>query len=158
MTLLKSISNLYGPISIIGLILLLFAGGPDWLITIYVLGVLYLTFSIFWKVISNFDNNPKRFLVDMVSILFMGILIFANVYKVYGFLDLNGLVTKDPADALYFSIVTWTTLGYGDFQPLESMRLIAAIEALIGYLYSALFLGFVAGMFLTKFIKNVTKA
>ena len=42
------------------------------------------------------------------------------------------------ADALYFSVVTFTTLGYGDFQPAVSARLLAAIEALLGYVYLGL--------------------
>ena len=43
---------------------------------------------------------------------------------------------------LYYSTVTFTTLGYGDFQPLPRMRTIAGIEALIGYGY----LGMVVGL------------
>jgi hypothetical protein len=37
--------------------------------------------------------------------------------------------------ALYFSFVTWTTLGYGDLKPTESGRSLAASEAFIGYLF-----------------------
>ena len=43
--------------------------------------------------------------------------------------------------AIYFSVVTFTTLGYGDYQPLPRMRLVAAAQALLGYV----FLGFVVG-------------
>lgn len=42
------------------------------------------------------------------------------------------------SDALYFSIVTFTTLGYGDFQPHPTLRLAAAFHALIGYTYLGL--------------------
>ena len=41
----------------------------------------------------------------------------------------------------YFSIVTFTTLGYGDMQPRPEMRLYAAFEALLGYLYLGLIVG-----------------
>ena len=51
----------------------------------------------------------------------------------------SGAVTLD--DAIYFAIVTWTTLGYGDLQPLGHYRLIAAIEALYGYFYLGLTVG-----------------
>jgi len=36
--------------------------------------------------------------------------------------------------SLYMSIVTFTTLGYGDTHPLGNTRYIAALEALLGLL------------------------
>ena len=44
--------------------------------------------------------------------------------------------------ALYYSTVTFTTLGYGDFQPPPRLRLIAGLEAVMGYAY----LGMVVGL------------
>ncbi len=43
-------------------------------------------------------------------------------------------VTTDFADALYFSNVTTTTLGYGDFPPLGPGRPVAALQGLVGYM------------------------
>lgn len=43
--------------------------------------------------------------------------------------------TNEPLDYIYFSIVTFTTLGYGDFSPLQEYRLLAASQALLGYVY-----------------------
>ena len=66
------------------------------------------------------------------------ILLFSQVYH------LNGIGHTAPEhvrfwqEAVYFSIVTWATLGYGDIEPTESMRLIAAVEAVLGYLYMGL--------------------
>lgn len=50
-------------------------------------------------------------------------------------------LVHDRATAFYFSVVTFTTLGFGDFQPHAAMRLLAAQEALFGYV----FLGFLVG-------------
>ncbi len=47
-------------------------------------------------------------------------------------------------DALYFSIVTFTTLGYGDYHAVGSMRYLAAAEAFVGAALMALFTVIVA--------------
>ncbi|WP_170576350.1 potassium channel family protein [Ruegeria atlantica] len=53
-------------------------------------------------------------------------------------------IARDFTTSLYFSIVTFTTLGYGDMQPIPGMRIIAALEAVLGYL----FLGLAVGVFI----------
>lgn len=62
---------------------------------------------------------------------------FARLYQIGG-LVYNGEVTHDFSSALYFSVVTWTTLGFGDFQPVEELRLWAAGQALFGYIFMAI--------------------
>ena len=55
-----------------------------------------------------------------------------------GFLK-NSTVRNFP-DSLYFSLITFTTLGYGDFRPLEGWgRILAGSEAFIGAFMMALF-------------------
>jgi uncharacterized protein YjbI with pentapeptide repeats len=55
-----------------------------------------------------------------------------------GFLK-NNLIRNFP-DSLYFSLITFTTLGYGDFRPLEGIgRILAGSEAFIGAIMMALF-------------------
>jgi hypothetical protein len=80
------------------------------------------------------------------------ILSFANLYRWSGFRDTLsstgcngqpppvGLPFLDPSflDALYLSIITWTTVGYGDLVPCAGSRWISAAEALMGYLVMAL--------------------
>jgi len=43
-----------------------------------------------------------------------------------------GLPVNDFTDCLYFSAVTYTSLGFGDYVPLSHLRLIAGVEALNG--------------------------
>jgi len=51
----------------------------------------------------------------------------------------NNVIRNFP-DSLYFSLVTFTTLGYGDFRPLEGWgRILAGSEAFIGAFMMALF-------------------
>lgn len=75
-------------------------------------------------------------LIIQASSLIVG---YAGVYIAFGLENFAPPVER--VTALYFSIVTWTTLGYGDFQPSESMRLVAASEAMLGYIYLALLVG-----------------
>ncbi len=51
--------------------------------------------------------------------------------------------------SLYFSVVTFTTLGYGDIIPLGISRLFAGIEALLG--------GFILAIFVVVFVKKMTR-
>lgn len=37
-------------------------------------------------------------------------------------------------DLIYFSVVVYTSLGFGDIQPFEHVRMIAGVEALVGLL------------------------
>ena len=43
-------------------------------------------------------------------------------------------------NALYFSVGTFTTVGYGDWHPVKGYRYAAMVEGLIGWLIMALFL------------------
>ena len=55
-----------------------------------------------------------------------------------GFLK-NNIIRNFP-DSIYFSLITFTTLGYGDFRPLEGWgRILAGSEAFIGAFMMALF-------------------
>jgi hypothetical protein len=54
------------------------------------------------------------------------------IVGIAGLGQLRGDFHGEFADYLYFSTVTYTTLGYGDILPLGPVRLIAAIEAMIG--------------------------
>ena len=65
------------------------------------------------------------------------IMAFAWAYQMIGITDNTGLqgeVTHDFMTSVYYSIVTFTTLGYGDFYPRGVGRVLAAMEALTGYL------------------------
>lgn len=76
---------------------------------------------------------------------FLGTIVMIILYFALSYIGL-GLVgplsaekiTPSLAEAIYFSVVTWTTLGYGDFRPTEAARNWVMVEALIGYLFMAL--------------------
>jgi hypothetical protein len=91
----------------------------------------------------------------LIMIIFYGIFnifIFAILYYSFGVTNSGNHVYIDFMTSMYFSIVTWTTLGYGDFGPIEYLRLFAAVEALMGYIYMAIMIGLFFSIFKTKVI------
>lgn len=70
---------------------------------------------------------------------------FALIYMAFGVVtpDSNNVSGQlDWLDAYYFSVVTWTTLGYGDFRPANAVtKIFVIIEVLLGYIYMGVFIG-----------------
>ncbi len=71
----------------------------------------------------------------------LNIPMFASLYYSFGLNQSGTVVTGDWTASIYFSIVTWTTLGYGDLLPVPELRIVAAFQALMGYMYMAIFMG-----------------
>lgn len=82
----------------------------------------------------------------MLSYSVIAIFIFAGIYRIFGvYHSVEGVPTMATlGEGLYFSIVTWTTLGYGDYSPLEEIQMISALQAMIGYLYFGVVVGTIA--------------
>lgn len=90
----------------------------------------YLKSIIYWLLIG-YGEKPVRVAVIAAAVM----LCYAAAYYA-----LNAISDPTFADALYFSVVTFTTLGYGDVLPRSSFRLLAVSEALAGVVLSGLFL------------------
>jgi len=69
------------------------------------------------------------------------LVIFAGLYRDMGLQHGAGLEHVRLITGLYYSIVTWTTLGYGDYTPPISIQMVAATEALMGYIYMGVLVG-----------------
>lgn len=86
------------------------------------------------------DIGPTRTVGSLIMQAATLVFVFAGIYRGFGLANAAPIV--DYEISLYFSVVTWTTLGYGDFVPGQGLRLIAAFQAGLGYL----FLGLIVGM------------
>ena len=104
----------------------------------------------------GYGEKPTR--IILVSLFI--ILCFAGVFFFTGLLsDETVIVYASQASlsanidmywqSLYFSVVTFTTLGYGDILPIGISRLFASIEALLG--------GFILALFVVVFVKKMTR-
>jgi hypothetical protein len=60
----------------------------------------------------------------------------------------NTAMADRPSELLYFSLVTLTTIGYGDVVPLyPEVRLLAALEGITGVLYVAITVALLVGAY-----------
>lgn len=80
-------------------------------------------------------ENHFFFLILFLSIATSSVICFGVLYSTYGIKEVaTGANTNLLSDGLYFSIITWTTVGFGDFIPASKMsRRLAAYEAILGY-------------------------
>ena len=92
----------------------------------------------------------------LLAILFL-VVLYSYQYRYFGLVDLNHLdptsaravandaaspwLTHDPFTCIYFAVVTWTTVGYGDFVPANgTVRLLAICEAMTAYVIMGVFI------------------
>jgi len=94
--------------------------------------------SCFLNGLFGYGEQPGKVITSAIII----ILIFTFLFMSSGISDtsMGGFTSKIFLDCVYFSVITFTTLGYGDFRPLEGCgRIFAGTEAFIGALMMALF-------------------
>ena len=85
-------------------------------------------------------------LLIIIFNLYTLILLVSNTDP-YAFVNNSGPVTE-PLKLLYFTIITFTSVGYGDIIPRGSLAvLITLVVAVTGFLYSALFVGSILAAF-----------
>ena len=94
--------------------------------------------SCFLNGIFGYSEQPGKVIVSAILV----ILLFASFFMISGIsnVGIEFNTSNSFLDCLYFSTVTFTTLGYGDFRPLEGWgRILAGSEAFIGAFMMALF-------------------
>ena len=119
----------------------LFASERVTLNTIYASLCAYLLIGLLWAVVYSFIDllQPGAFAgaaVDDGSVLNMRF----------------GTGSVEP---IYYSLVTLTTLGYGDITPMTApARMFSAIEAVLGQLYIAVLVARLVGLHISRSVKG----
>ena len=102
----------------------------------------------------HFDSSKLRRLlyIDLIVLIIILATIFESLVWGYTFYYLGSL--DKLGDALYFSLVTYTTLGYGDVILAGEYRLLAAVEAANGVIMlgwsTALVVGFIQKVYFAR--------
>lgn len=104
----------------------------------------------------GYGEKPINVIFFSLSVIFISAILFffvgiQNAGEFAVFSTNNSLMMNlmHFFNALYFSVVTFTTLGYGDISPLGFSRLIAASEAFVG--------SFTLALFVVVFVKKMTR-
>jgi len=104
----------------------------------------------------GYGEDPLRIVgFSMLLILFCAILYtftglnYQGEYLAYNVEQTINENVNFFLSSLYYSVVTFTTLGYGDFTPVGISRAIAAVEAFTG--------SFTIALFVVVFVKKMTR-
>ena len=93
-------------------------------------------FSTLQRIYGDDGNLWKELALTSFNV-FLFLLTFSAVQYEVGVVDttLKGNpITQDFWACFYYSIITFTSTGYGDFRPQGIGRVLASVQALIGYL------------------------
>ncbi len=109
-----------------------FAGWNRMVLFAWTIFVLFLLASPYLR---RSNDPPPIYYVPLI-VIFINAQMFTT-YVQYGIVATDGTQVT-PSDILYFTIITFTTVGYGDFQPCPAARLFAAFHGFFGIVCAAL--------------------
>jgi hypothetical protein len=101
---------------------------------------LYETRRLTSNHLAELPLPPRARIIVVVLAAFVGhtLAVWTYAFAYWGIANqlggFAGLPVNDLMDCLYFSAVTYTSLGFSDHVPLSHVRLIAGVEALNGLL------------------------
>jgi hypothetical protein len=85
------------------------------------------------------QQEQKSLVIRLITVFAAAVAGFGFAYFWIGFIPGNGLQFSGKvasfSECFYFSVVTVTTLGYGDVTPVGFARIIASGEAIFGLIY-----------------------
>ncbi|MFC1577064.1 pentapeptide repeat-containing protein [Candidatus Omnitrophota bacterium] len=96
--------------------------------------------SLLMSLLCGYGERPARVIMSA----FLTITAFSVVYYFTGAIESSVYIGEDMSfvDYFYYSAITFTTVGYGDFlpRPFALFRMLAAAEAFIGTFLTGLFI------------------
>jgi len=115
------------------------------LIIVFIIVLLYSVGLILWVKNIFKTTSIASFIISYSILIILNILLFSGAYfeNNTSFTE-NGIpVELSFENSLYFSTITFTTVGYGDVAPLGLNRLIASIQSIMAILMNIAFIGYI---------------
>ncbi|HUN96114.1 MAG TPA: potassium channel family protein [Bradyrhizobium sp.] len=124
-------------------------------------GVFVIWFYLIWRIFSTIKaiygsdsagylaRTPIwRILLDVMAAYVLAAFCFSVLYVYLVRQDTNAFSAElNLGNALYFSIVSMTTTGYGDISPKSgAAKFVVCLQILFGFLYNVLFFSIFAGL------------
>lgn len=102
----------------------------------------YEVLRLTWDLIPKLKLHARFRIMPVIIAIFashtVGVWLYAGLYRLlekqggFGSMVMEGIPQTDFITALYFSAITYSTVGYGDVLPTGWLRILAGIEALNG--------------------------
>mgnify|MGYP000583493967 CR=1 FL=1 len=122
----------------------------DWLPMVQNYFFIFFMFFLFWWMLKK-GKPANAFFIKVFFLIwvyvFCGILFSAAwaLASIYNDESLSEVI-KTSGDALYFSFVTMTTLGYGEIHPMVmATKTLAIVQSIFGVFFSSLLIGVAVG-------------
>lgn len=124
-------------------------------------GVFAIWLYLIWRIVGTLqgiygagsarylERTPVwRILIDVTAAYILAVFCFAVLYVYLVRQDANAFSAElDLGNAIYFSIVSMTTTGYGDILPRSGWAKFAVcLQIMFGFLYNVLFFSIFAGL------------
>jgi polyferredoxin len=114
----------------------LLVGGAVSLVNIAIHAVVMAAVVSTARLALKWEHRPRQAWLATLMVAIVGVLLVAHVAEVLTWSLAYAILGVAPpgADVLYFAFVNYTTLGYGDFVPVEHWRLLGPMAAMNGVL------------------------
>jgi voltage-gated potassium channel len=128
-------------------------------------GIFFIGFTIFHILSHIFKQQEvtKDTIAGATAVYLLLALLWAFIYAVLDRLQPDSFAmsaARPPMEGrdifIYYSLVTITTLGYGDITPVSYLASsMAALEAVVGQLYLVILVSWLVGMYVSKKSKSL---
>lgn len=145
--------------AVIAQIMKVFVHNTPMLVVHHSMGMIFMLFNI--GIIFHLMFTSRAITVNIISaslcVYLLLAVVWSQAYSLLELLEPGSFIFQVETDQdfllgqsvapFYFSLVTMTTLGYGDIVPVgQAARMMAAIEAFIGQLYIAVLVARLVGL------------